>query len=137
MPSCQGDSRLADDHTRSRDVLHQLSDRHPKLQEVIGSGWQSRSRYAEATNGRELCGLGEARSESQPVLGDVARQHLVKARFAEPGLARVQHLRLALDIYAENLITYIGHAGRVDRTQVTATDHGKPHLSVPLDAFLH
>ncbi len=33
-------------------------------------------------------------------------------------------------------MAYIGHAGRVDRTQVTATDHGKPHLRVSLNAFL-
>jgi hypothetical protein len=87
-------------------------------------------------DGRELCGLGEARSESKPASGDVAPQHLVKARFAKPSLARVQHFHLTLvDIYAENLMAYIGHAGRVDRTQMTATDHGKPHPRVPLDGF--
>ena len=34
-------------------------------------------------------------------------------------------------IYAENILSYIGYAGRVDHSQVTAADRGKAHLSPP------
>jgi hypothetical protein len=42
----------------------------------------------------------------------------------EPGIDRVQQGYLVLvDIHAENVVAYLGHARGVDRTQVTSSDH--------------
>jgi hypothetical protein len=47
----------------------------------------------------------------------------------KPDLARVEHCRLALvDVHAENIVAYLGHAGGVDGAQVAASDYGKFHL---------
>ena len=88
---------------------------------------------ADEVDVAELCGLGERRAEPEAAGLDGAGEHLVEARLEERGPAGAQQLDLArVDVDAEDLVPEVGHAGRVNCSEVSGSEDGQTHARLHL-----